>query len=217
MAGEELVMTAIQADGVTVPYVLDTASAVPRYVLILFPGGTGRLDPRLINGEVVYGFKGNFLMRSRPYFVDDEFATVATNTTENPERIQAVLDDVARRFPAANVYLIGTSAGTAATMGLSGYLSTRIAGVIHTSSMGEIYSFDSRKYKNRQLIVHHKNDLCRLTPFFAAESAHRRFGTDLIAMEGGSAVGDACEARSYHGFNGIERETAAAIKAWVKR
>jgi hypothetical protein len=217
IAGEAVIMSAVQADGVTVPYVLNTGGAVPRFVLILFPGGTGRVDPRLINGELVYGFKGNFLLRSRPYFVDDEFATAATNTTENPERIQAVLDDLARRFPSASIYLIGTSAGTTATMRLSGYLSSRIAGVIHTSSMSEIERFDTRKYRNRQLIVHHRNDLCRVTPFFAAESAHQRFGTDFIAMQGGIAVGDACEAFSYHGFNGIERETANAIKAWVKR
>jgi hypothetical protein len=217
LAADELITTARQADGETVPYVLNTGHAVPRYVLILFPGGSGRVEPRMHDGELVYGFKGNFLMRARQYLVDAEFATVATNTTENPERVQAVLDDLARRFPAASVYLMGTSNGTTATMALSGYLSQRIAGVIHTASMSELYGFDSRKYRNRHLIVHHRNDTCRFTPFFAAEAAHRRFGTDLIAMQGGISVGDACEAFSHHGFNGIERETAEAIKNWVKR
>jgi len=28
-------------------------------------------------------------------------------------------------------------------------------------------------------------------------------------MEGGISVGERCEARSYHGYNGIERETIA--------
>ena len=39
---EELVTTAQMASGETVPYILDVRGASPRYVLILFPGGTGR-------------------------------------------------------------------------------------------------------------------------------------------------------------------------------
>lgn len=199
------------------PYILNSSNATPRYVVILFPGGTGRVDPRIVNGELVYGFRGNFLLRSRTLIVDDEFATVTTNSSDDEERIQALLDDLTRRFPQAKVYLMGTSNGTASTMKLAGYLSEKIAGVIHTSSLSEIYGFDSRRYKNRQLIVHHRRDGCRGTPFFAAESAHRRFGTDFIAMEGGTSVGDPCEAFAYHGYNGIERETIDAIKKWIRQ
>lgn len=216
-AGEELITTAKQADGERVPYILNANNATPRYVVILFPGGSGQVNPRMVEGELVYGFKGNFLLRSRPFIVDDEFATVTTNSSDNEERIQAVLDDIKRRFPAAKIYLMGTSNGTASTMKLAGYLSERIAGVIHTSSRSEIYNFDSRRYKNRQLIVHHKRDSCRGTPYFAAEDAHRRFGTDFIAMEGGISVGNPCEAFAYHGYNGIERETVDAIKKWVRQ
>ena len=216
-AGEELILTAEQAGGGTVPYILNSTNATPRYVVILFPGGTGQVNPRIVNGELVYGFQGNFLVRSRPLIVDDEFATVTTNSSDEEERIQAVLDDLKRRFPAAKVYLMGTSRGTSSTMQLAGYLSERIAGEIHTSSMSEIQSFDSRRYKNRHLIVHHKRDTCRATPFFAAESAQQRFGTDFIAMDGGKSVGHPCEAFAYHGYNGIERETIEAIKKWIRQ
>jgi hypothetical protein len=216
-AAEELITTARQADGEAVPYILDSVKATPSYVVILFPGGSGRVDPHVENGQLVYAFGGNFLVRSRSFIVDDEFATVTTNSSDSEERIQAVLDDLKRRFPAAQVYLMGTSNGTASTMALAGYLSERIAGEIHTSSRSEIEGFDSRRYRNRHLIVHHKRDACRATPFFAAESAHERFGTELIAMDGGRSVGPPCEARAYHGYNGIERETVAAIKTWIKR
>jgi hypothetical protein len=217
VAGEALISTAIEADGDSVPYILDASSATPRYVVILFPGGNGRVDPRLLGGQLVYGLQGNFLLRSRPFIVDHEFATVTTNSSDSEERIQALLDDLKRRFPAAKVYLMGTSNGTASTMKLAGYLSERIAGVIHTSSLGEIYGFDSRRYRNRQLIVHHRQDGCRVTPYFAAESAHRRFGTDFIAMEGGISVGPPCQALAHHGYNGIERETIDAIKQWIRQ
>lgn len=199
------------------PYILNANTATPRYVVILFPGGTGQVNPHMQDGVLVYGFKGNFLVRSRPFIVDDEFATVTTNSSDSEQRVQGLLDDLKRRFPAAKVYVMGTSNGTFSTMRLAGYLSERVAGLIHTSSRSEIYGFDSRLYKNRQLIVHHKRDGCRNTPFFAAESAHQRFGTDFIAMDGGISVGHPCEAFAHHGYNGVERETIEAIKKWIRQ
>lgn len=216
-ARETLEQAAALPGGEPVPYVLNAASATPRYVLILFPGGNGLVDPHLRDGRLVYGMRGNFLLRARNHFVDEDFATVSTNASQIPERIQALIDDLRRRFPGAHLYLMGTSRGTFDTLALADYLSDRIAGEIHTSSMARIASFDPRKYNNRHLIVHHVGDGCRATPYSAARSAHQRHGAELISMEGGISVGDACEAYSHHGYNGIERETAQAIKRWVRQ
>ena len=214
-AAEELITSAHYPGGERVPYILDSEGPLPRYVVILFPGGSGTVDPRMENGKLVYGYRGNFLLRSRKFIVDDQFATVTTNTTQSEERIQAVLDDIRIRFPGAKIYLMGTSSGTYATMALARYLSDKIAGEIHTSSLNKIYEFDARKYKNRQLVVHHRNDGCYLTLFGPAKESHDRYGNDFIVMEGGVAVGDPCEAFAYHGYNGIERETVDAIKKWI--
>lgn len=216
-AAEELVTTARYANGDQVPYILNSNAPPPKYVIILFPGGAGNLDPRMQEGRLVYGFHGNFVIRTRPLIVDDEFATVATNTTQSPERIQAVLDDIKRRFPGAQVYLMGTSNGTGATMALAGYLSDKIAGEIHTASLNAIHSFNAKRYANRHLVVHHENDPCRFTLFSSAEASHERYGNEFIAMKGGISVGDFCEPFSHHGFNGVERETIEAIKNWIKR
>lgn len=79
---DELLLTAQPTrGGEPVPYVLNAQSATPRYVLILFPGGNGLVDPHLEGDRLVYGMKGNFLLRARPHFVDAEFATVSTNST----------------------------------------------------------------------------------------------------------------------------------------
>ncbi|HTP62786.1 MAG TPA: hypothetical protein VMJ14_11960 [Burkholderiales bacterium] len=217
LAAEELITTARYPDGESVPYILNRNDPPPKFVVILFPGGTGVVDPHFENGVLVYGYRGNFLVRSRKWMVDDDFATVTTNTTQSEERIQALLDDIRRRFPNARVYLMGTSNGTGATMALAGYLSDRIEGEIHSSSLRQIYDFDARKFRNRHLIVHHRDDRCRATPFSSAEHSHTKFGTDFIAMEGGISVGDVCEAFAHHGYNGIERETVDAIKKWILR
>jgi len=217
-AGEDqLITTAKTKDGDVVPYVLNTVSAAPRYVIILFPGSTGVMDPHMEDGHVVYREKNNFLIRARPLIVDDEFATVATNSSSSEQRIQALIDDIKSRFPGAKIYLMGTSRGTYDTMALAGYLSDKIAGEIHTSSLQAIATFNAKKYANRQLIVHHKDDECRATPFSAAQWSHNHYGNDFIAVDGGTSAGDPCEPFSYHGYNGIEKPTIDAIKAWIKQ
>lgn len=217
LAAEELVRSAVSASGGTVPYILDSAAPAPAYVLILFPGGDGVVDPHIEGGKLQYAKRGNFLLRARPFFVDAEFATATTDSTQLEERIQAVIDDLKRRFPQAKIYLVGTSNGTFDTMKLADYLADKIAGEVHTSSLRGIASFDGRRYGNRHLVVHHRQDGCRATPYAAAESSQARYGTELITMEGGISVGNPCEPYAHHGYNGIERETAAAIKRWIRR
>lgn len=217
LAAEDLIASAHNASGEPIPYILNYKNLSPKYVVILFPGGHGMMNPHMEEGKLVYQFRGNFLIRSRKFLVDDEFVTVATNASHSRERIQAIIDDLNGRFPAAQIYLMGTSRGTFDTMSLADYLSDKIAGVIHTSSWQSIAAFNATKYANRHLVVHHRHDGCRSTPFSAALAGHERYGNELIAMEGGTAVGDPCEPFGYHGFNGIERETMDAIKAWIKQ
>src|SRR5262245_61046349 len=216
-AAEELIMTARYPNGEAVPYILNSEGSEPRYVVILFPGGSGIVDPRMENGKLVYAARGNFLVRSRPHLVDKEFASVVTNTTISEERVQALLDDLKLRYPAAKLYVMGTSNGTGATMRLAEFLSERVAGVIHTSSLNTISRFDSRPFKNRHLIVTHVGDVCRGTLYSASKDAHERYGTDFIAMEGGISTGEYCQAFSHHGYNGIERETIDKIKDWIRK
>lgn len=37
----------------------------------------------------------------------------------------------------------------------------------------------------------------------------------LLTFAGGNNVGDPCEARAYHGFNGLEAEVVARIAEWM--
>jgi hypothetical protein len=217
-AEEELITSAHYPDGEAIPYILNYQTKTPKYVVILFPGGDGKMNPRMVDGKLVYGFKGNFVIRARPLMVDDEFATVATNSTNREKRIQGLIDDIKTRFPNAKIYLMSTSNGTYASVDLADYLQDKIAGEIHTSSLSaQVYFHDFTKYKNRQVLVHHKQDDCRFTPFSAALHSHEKYGTELIAMEGGGSEGDVCEPFAHHGYYGIERETIEAIKNWIKQ
>jgi hypothetical protein len=204
------------ADGGAVAYVLTTGGGTPTYAVILMPGGNGILDPRMnSNGQVAMRASGNFLIRSRALFATGPFVAASTDATTSPNRILAIAGDLQKRFGPIKVYVVGTSRSTESTMALSAPLDGQVAGFVHSSSMSTIAGFDTRSFRSRHLIVLHRLDACRVTRPSGGEAAHRKFGTELIEMDGGKSTGDDCEAFAYHGYNGIEAETVAKIKAWI--
>lgn len=218
-ARDELVISARYPGGETIPYMLTSKdgapSPAPSYAVILMPGGVGRLNPRMEDGKLAFAGGGNFLIRSRELFADGRFVAVSSDASSTVARMMVIVQDIESRYGKIAIYLIGTSASTNVTMSLSAPLDGVVAGFVHTSLMNPIASFDTRKFKSRHLIVHHTDDLCRLTRLSAAESNHRHYGTELIVMAGGKSTGNECEAYAHHGYNGIEQATVDKIKGWI--
>ncbi|WP_289298134.1 hypothetical protein [uncultured Reyranella sp.] len=214
-ARDELVSARLP-DGKDIPYVLTIGGGTPRYGVILMPGGSGNLDPRLIDGKLTLSLAGNFLIRSRELFAEGPFVAASTDATTTTDRILAIVRDLQRRYGSIPVYVIGTSRSTDSTMTLSPALDGMVAGFVHTSSMNRIASFDTRTFKSRHLVVYHAMDACRVTKPSASASA-RSNGAETIEVTGGTSTGDDCEARAYHGYNGIERATIDKIKAWIAK
>jgi len=206
-------------DGDKIPYLLTTAgSATPKYVLVLMPGGAGLMNIRKSeDGSIQFDFSSNFLIRSRTTIADGEFAAISLDADRSPKRMRAVVADLKAKYPSAQIYIVGTSKSTIATIYLSENMDGEVAGFIHTASMAAIGGLDTRKSKSRNLIVTHKNDGCRLTPPSSSIENHDTYGTDLIVIEGGIAEGDPCLAMGHHGFNGVETETIQKIKNWIKK
>ncbi|HEY6980429.1 hypothetical protein [Reyranella sp.] len=216
LAADEIVTSVKAGDGTTVRYVLTSVGTTPRYAVILMPGGNGHLALQLQDGPLTGKLSANFLIRSRALFADPQFVAASTSATSRAASILAIKQDMERRFGPLSVYVIGTSRSTEATQALAESLDGEVAGFVHTSSMNAIASLDPRKFKSRHLLVAHSRDVCKVTRPSAAEASHRRYGTDLILMDGGKSVGDDCEAWSHHGYNGIEKATVDKIKAWIR-
>jgi len=214
-AADEIVTTVRTPDGDAVRYVLTSVGTTPRYGVILMPGGNGILPLQAKDGPLTGKLNDNFLIRSRTLFADPQFVAASTAATSTPARILAIVHDLHRRYGEIAIYVIGTSRSTDATLTLAFPLDGQVAGFVHTSSMSRIASFDPRQLKSRQLMVAHERDVCRVTKPTAAIAAHKSYGTDLILVDGGQTVGDDCEPRAYHGYNGIEKETVDKIKAWI--
>ena len=215
LAADELVPVTT-ADGTQFSYVLTTTEPQQiRYAVILMPGGSGRLDPRMKDGRLVMTLSGNFLIRSRAAFAGHQFVAASTDSTSTPARINAIVADLERRYGKLAVYVVGTSNSTNDTLDLVPKMDGQVAGFAHTSSFNRIAWFDPRKLKSRNLIVLHEKDTCRYTLPSNGLASHDKYGTDLIVMTGGKTKGEECEAYAYHGYYTIEAETVDKIKAWI--
>ena len=215
---DTLIDTAHYDDGDKIPYLLtQTPGSPPKYILILMPGGNGIMNiQKNPDGSIYFQSGGNFLIRSRSIFADEAFATVSLDGDRSVKRMRAVVADIKSKFSGTQIYIVGTSRSTLATIYLAENMDGEVNGFIHTSSMSAIGGLDTRNSKSRNLIVAHKLDGCRLTPASSSIENHERYGTDLILMEGGITEGDPCQAMGYHGYNGIEGDTIERIKHWIK-
>ena len=225
--------------GVTLRF-LYLAPDKPRAAAVLFSGGPG--DVQIANDGTVTRQKGNFLVRGRGLYAEQGIAVAVVSppsdrrdlrgfrqTREHVEDIRAVIAWL-RREAGVPVWLIGTSRGTQS----AGYISTELApsaggadGLVLTSTILKTANARDRAVTEMPLdrvvvpvlVVHHKEDGCRVCPFSDVPRLMSRLTRaprkELIAMEGGVSEGDPCEAFAHHGYNGIERDVVARIAGWI--
>jgi hypothetical protein len=183
--------------------------SVPAASVILMPGGDGLINPGP-NGEI-NSLKGNQLVRTRSAYVARGLAVLVADADI----------DLARAVPfmaqlKAPVTIIATSRGTIRTaVGIargakpdalvltSGFLSAESG-----DGPNVIAILGTPKALPPTLVIEHRDDGCRFTqpagvaPFIAWSAGRAR----AEWLSGGNSVGDPCEARAYHGFNGLDDE-----------
>lgn len=236
VAAEEIV-TLKTREAVTQTFLLSVPANDPAAVAVLFPGAYGNIRLRTEDGQIKFG-AGNFLVRSRNLYVDGGVATAVVDTpSDQPQGMEdyfrlgdkhaadvaAVVAELKKRYANAPVFLVGTSRGTVSAAAAGHALADRVAGVVLTSTLfiaarsgSGLSGFDFTAIKAPVLFVHNIDDGCRFTPYGSARSLGGRF--PLITVHGGDAPrSDSCEAFSYHGYLGKERETVEAVVDWMLR
>ena len=179
----------------------------PRASVILLPGGDGRIAAG-DHGDI-NGLKGNQLVRTRQAYAARGLAVLVVDA--NTPLDGAVQYMAAIKRP---MTVIGTSRGTIrAAQGITG--GARPDALVLTSGLlsGESGSgqnvmsiLGSPASLPRTLVIHHRQDSCRLTlpagvePFVKWSAGRAR----AVWVSGGVSEGDPCEARAYHGFNGLD-------------
>jgi hypothetical protein len=215
-------------------YVMSNSKATA--TIILLPGGDAG------TGKIVDGKpgSGNFLSRSRGEFFAENFNVIVVyrasdlNGLDYGYRVSkdhigelAKVITYAKQTFAKPIWLVGTSRGTVSGTATAIALGdSEVQGLVLTSSVtskktGAIATQNIASLKIPTLVVHHKNDSCKICVPYEAS----RITSDLksapikkfIMIEGGSdPEGDPCEGKHWHGFVNYEKETVRIITDWIK-
>ncbi len=157
---------------------------------------------------------------------------------QHAQDIGKVMADVKNRTGGTPVWLIGTSAGTLSAANAGARLSgadqaTRPHGIVLTSTMTtldaagfcgrSVYDTGLGEIRVPVLVVSHQDDGCRCSPGSSAVGARllaslpRAPAKELKIFTGGrDPISEPCEARSPHGFFGIEVSVVEFIADWIK-
>lgn len=194
--------------------------------IVLFAGGNGALN----------GLAGNFLMRVRGSFAAQGFSVAAIDapsdratadrlyraSAEAATDLAAVIAFLKAKAPVP-VWLVGTSNGSiSAANGAARLGPAQIGGLVLTSSVwnGGMQNVPLAAIAVPTLVVHNRDDTCRLSPPGGAEPGAASLTSaplkELVVVAGGTLQGDPCEARSPHGYYGIENQVVPVIVAWIK-
>lgn len=154
----------------------------------------------------------------------DDFRNTAEHAQDN-----AALIEFLRQQAKVPVWAIGTSNGSLSAAAASTFLKEKGPdGLVLTSSVTSapvaaahsVMAAPLHEVRVPVLLVHHKQDGCRITPFDAmpglAAALKSAKKVELLAEEGGSATGNPCYT-GHHQFLGIEAAVTKDIADWIKR
>jgi hypothetical protein len=192
-------------------YGLLNAPARPTAAVVLIPGGNGYLGIRP-DGSFS-GLRGNQLVRTRAAYAS---AGVASLVIDAGVSASSAITYLRTRFNRP-VTVVATSRGT---LQLAGALSARPNGMAITAGFlnevrGQIGSAASLP---PTLVVHHRQDGCRVTPPSGVEPFKAWGGARVrvVWMDGGQDRGDPCQAAGHHGFAGLDGRVVGAVAGFAK-
>jgi pimeloyl-ACP methyl ester carboxylesterase len=230
-ASAETLITDLPLAGIGSQRVLYAAPAHPHAILLMLPGGDGRVE--IANDGLVRRLGQNFLLRTLPLWQSHGFAVVVLTPPNDMSLFgyrqtaayatmigQAV--DFVRDRARLPVWLVGTSQGSTAAVSGGARLGDKVAGIVLISSVtgrsssGETL-FDSEPglVTVPALIVANTGDACAASPPSdapkIAAALARAPRKEVVYMQSVATEGQPCEAKSPHGFFGIEEATVARI------
>ena len=208
--------------------------------LILFAGGKGKIK---LNSSK-YKSNKNFLVRSRQLFIDKGFTTILIdspsdkqgklgmlkgfrNSQKHVQDIKAVISYI-RSINNKPIWLVGTSRGTESAAYAAVHLNDKIDGLVLTSSISKtnnkgtsVTDLELSKITVPVLAIHHQQDECKTTKPRVLKDIKRkaynssRLQTKLFSGGDEPISSNPCQARTYHGYLGIENDVVSYIDSFI--
>lgn len=231
-------MTTSVTSGSDVQNVVFSTPPQPKGVLIMLPGGTGKLD---LDAEGTIKNNKNFLVRTQQDWLKRDYAVLIPDSSNgrnlrghrSTQRYGEVVNafvTYAKSQTQAPVFLIGTSQGTiAAVNGATQFQNSEIAGIVLTESVTKagkrstetVYDAKPAEVTVPVLIVANQDDACPVAPPSGAEPLAQAFttakSTDVQMVSGGNSNKRSCSSLSPHGYSGIEDQVVDLIAKWLNR
>lgn len=231
------ITTAIKS-GSDVQNVILSAPPHPKGVLIMLPGGAGKLD---IDADGIIKNNKNFLVRTQQDWLKRGYAVLIPDASNgrnlrghrSTERYRDVVNafvTYAKSQVQAPVFLIGTSQGTiAAVNGATQFNNSEIAGIVLTESVTKagkrstetVYDAKPAEVTVPVLIVANQDDACPVAPPTGADPLAKAFtaakNADVQMVSGGNSNKRSCSSLSPHGYSGIEDQVVDLIEKWLNR
>jgi pimeloyl-ACP methyl ester carboxylesterase len=237
LAADDLVT--VSTRDTSISYLLVQGASPPRAIAVSFVGGNGMIDlaKRARENRLRFGPGANFLIRARNDLAGDDivdaivdapadhlpggFSDADRMSADHARDIGTVLDDLGKRFPNVPVFLVGTSRGTISAAALGASISPKLRGVVLTSTVTVadrtgpgLSAFDFATIRTPVLLVHHRDDACRSSPYAGAERLSKRF--PLVSVKGGDPPQSGpCDPQSPHGYLGRDADTMRAIRNYI--
>jgi len=231
--------------GVTQSFLLLEPAAQVQGVVLMFPGHEGVV--RFVEGPEGYSVEnegGGFTVRKETREIyrrnglavallappSDRLAGMDTAFRSSPEHardVQVVLNYLKERY-GRKPWLHGHCRGTFSPAAVATRLGNEdISGLVLSSARsrgrhGAVTDYTGGVVDVPVLLVQHREDPCKGTPYRGLEEVRRFYATsaervDVIEVTGGDTTrtGDRpCEGGA-HSFRGLETETATAITDWI--
>jgi pimeloyl-ACP methyl ester carboxylesterase len=193
----------------------------------IFPNGSMRVESFLSGGA--RRFTQNGISVVIPDVPSDRRTLNDFRNSPEHAHDNAALIEFLRQQSKVPVWAVGTSNGSLSAAASSTHLKDKGPdGIVLTSSTTEAPVTGAHSVKLAPLgevkvpvlLVHHKQDACRLTPYgempalMAALTSAKN--VELISEEGGSSAGNPCYS-GYHQFLEIEGRVTNDIADWIKR
>lgn len=187
---------------------LNKPAGKARAGLVLLTGGDGNIG---IGSDGSVARSGNWIVRTRAAYLRSSIASITLDAGADPARAVELMRGIAPR-----VIVVAMSRGA---LKVPGTLAQRPDGIVFASAMLDAASpaLGDPSQLPPTLIIHHRQDTCRVTLPESAQAFQQRAGgrARLLWIDGGSSTGDPCQARAYHGFIGREGAVVQAITAFA--
>lgn len=224
--------------GVTLDFlIISPEKSIQNDAIIMFTGGNGAVPFRLTENGSVSGW--NFLIRTVDDFIKQGLTVVAirppsdhkTGMTldfrESQEHAEDILHlaNYLESQGIKRIFFAGNSRGTLSAASLATRISDEhIKGVILTSTLESDFLkwIPMEKVLKPVLMVHHRTDQCRVSPFSEAikTSETMKISTKVDFVEvnnsGYFQMSEPCNDLSSHGFFGMEEKVVQVIADWIK-